>query len=192
MILTKTEKAHHELSSGQRRLRQRERTLLLMADGSRTREQLCSLFPADAEFLLQNLVQNGYLTLTLTPGSPGARSNRAKPPVPAPVARRPEPEAPQPVTPPPQAMASGADPFIGRRSLATTRMFLFDICERLFSRRDPLLAERFRMALREARDRDTMLAVARDIIETVEASAGPERADAISERIAAMMPAGQE
>ena len=30
---------------------------------------------------------------------------------------------------------AAADPFEGKRSLATTRMFLFDICERMFARR---------------------------------------------------------
>ncbi len=67
-------------------------------------------------------------------------------------------------------------------------MFLFDICERMFTRRDPVLATTLRDNLREARDRDTMLAVARLIIDEIERAAGAERADAISERIAMLLP----
>jgi hypothetical protein len=88
-----------------------------------------------------------------------------------------------PAAPPPSA-----DAFEGKRSLATTRMFLFDICERMFVRRDPALATRFRDALREARDRESMLAASREMIVEIERIAGHERADSISERIAMLLP----
>ena len=81
-----------------------------------------------------------------------------------------------------------ADAFEGKRSLATTRMFLFDICERMFARRDPALADRFREALRQARDREGMLAAGREMIAEIEQVAGHERADSISERIAMLLP----
>ncbi len=68
-------------------------------------------------------------------------------------------------------------------------MFLFDICERMFARRDPAGAERFREALRQARDRNAMLSAARQMVEEIERVAGPERADSISERIAMLLPA---
>ena len=83
---------------------------------------------------------------------------------------------------------STGDPFEGKRSLATTRMFLFDICERMFARRDPAMADRFREALRQARDREGMLAAGRDMIAEIERVAGPERADSISERVAMLLP----
>ena len=82
-----------------------------------------------------------------------------------------------------------ADAFDGKRSLATTRMFLFDLCERMFTRRAPQQAETFREALRTARDRETMLAVARDMVAEVEAHAGADRADSIRARIAMLLPA---
>jgi hypothetical protein len=72
--------------------------------------------------------------------------------------------------------------------MATTRMFLFDICERMFVRRDPVKAEAFREALRNARDRESMLAAAREMIAAVEEIAGHERADSIAERIAMLLP----
>ena len=82
-----------------------------------------------------------------------------------------------------------ADTFDGKRSLATTRMFLFDLCERMFVRRDPTLADLFRDALRGARDRDSMLATARAMLDEIEKAAGTERADAIRERIDRLLPA---
>ena len=70
-------------------------------------------------------------------------------------------------------------------------MFLFDICERMFVRKMPALAAHYRDQLREARDRESMMAIARDIILNVEEIAGPERADGLSERIAMLLPSEQ-
>lgn len=81
-----------------------------------------------------------------------------------------------------------ADPFEGKRSLATARMFLFDLIERLLARRDPPLSRQLRADLRQARDRDTMLNVARDFLRHVEANAGAARADDISARLAMLLP----
>lgn len=196
MFLIKTEKARAELQPGQRQLQQRERTLLLLADGTRTHADLRALFDGEAEAVLRRLVTDGYLDLASQ--RPGKRSASTTPQTASPgvgtTQARPGTRMPAPMTDAPVAepeSRSGADQFAGRRSLATTRLFLFDICERLFARRDPAAAERYRLALREARDRDAMLAVARDIVSTVESLAGAERADAISERIAAMLPDDQ-
>ena len=52
------------------------------------------------------------------------------------------------------------------------------------------LANRYRDALREARDPEAMLAVGRALIADVEDLAGSERADGISERLAKLLPAG--
>ena len=88
-----------------------------------------------------------------------------------------------------QAIQVAADQFEGKRSLATTRMFLFDICERMFAQRNPEMAEGFREALRNAKDRETMLAASRQMLEEIEKIAGHERVDSISERIAMLLPA---
>lgn len=83
---------------------------------------------------------------------------------------------------------AASDPFEGKRSLATTRVFLFDLCERMFARRDPVNAEQFRQARRHAKDRASMLAAGREMIAEIELVAGADRADSISERIAMLMP----
>lgn len=80
------------------------------------------------------------------------------------------------------------DTFNGKRSLATTRMFLFDICERMFVRRAPQRAEYFREALRQARDRESMLSVGQALIAEIETVAGQERARSVSQRVALLLP----
>jgi Mg2+/Co2+ transporter CorC len=61
----------------------------------------------------------------------------------------------------------------------------------MFARRNPEMAERFREALRNAKDREAMLAASRDMLEEIEKIAGHERADSISERIAMLLPQHQ-
>lgn len=74
------------------------------------------------------------------------------------------------------------------RKVATTRMFLFDICERMFVKRAPEQAEYFREALREARDKESMLAVGQLLIAEVGKIAGQDRANSISDRVALLLP----
>ena len=162
MFLTKTDKARHELQPGRRTLGQRERALLLMADGQRSLTDFGALFGGreEAGRVAHHLVQEGYL------------QGRAFEPVEV-----------------IEAVPVAADVFDGKPSLATTRMFLFDLCERMFVRRDPALAERLRETLREARDRDSMLATARAMLGEIEQAAGAARAEAIRERIEKLLPA---
>lgn len=172
MFLIKTDKARHELRPGCRSLGQRERALLLMADGQRSVTDFGQLFGGrdEAGRVALHLVREGYLL---------DRGPLAHDRVPVPA-----PEQQQPADPAPAA----ADAFDGKRSLATTRMFLFDLCERMFVRRDPLLADRFRELLREARDRTAMLAVAGAMLDEIEQAAGTERAESIRERIDRLLP----
>lgn len=187
MQLHKTSRAWIELKPGVRTLGQRERTLLLLADGSKSAKDFQILFGGKGEEIALRLLTEGYLTRQeAKPAAP--------PPPPARLKTRPVPE-PAAITPSELPSISsfgpppgGADSFEGKRSLATTRMFLFDICERMFARRSPETAEYFREALRNAKDRETMLAASREMLEHVEKLAGPERADALSERIAMLLP----
>jgi len=67
-------------------------------------------------------------------------------------------------------------------------MFLFDLSDRMFAARDRALADRFRNALREARDASSMMLVGREMLTEVERLAGVERAASISERLAKVLP----
>lgn len=185
MQLHKTDRARDELKPGVRTLGQRERTLLLLADGSRTAQDFRPLFGGDGEQIAQRLLHEGFLQTHPAHRPEGAASS---PPAaaPQPVSALVQADRPEPTL---QAASAATDQFEGKRSLATTRMFLFDICERMFARRDPALAERFREALRQAKDRETMLAASREMMEEIEKIAGHARADSISERIAMLLPA---
>lgn len=172
--LIKTDKAVAELRPGVRNLSQRERGVLLVVDGRKTLADLAGLYEGEGQLLARQLIESGYLAVRQAPAhiqvSLLASAARIAPAAAAPAA------------------PASADPFVGKRSLATTRMYLFDLCERMFARRDPVLAAKFRDALREARDRETMLAAGREMIEEIEQIAGFDRADAIRERIAMILP----
>lgn len=181
MYLQKTEKARSELRPGVRTLGQRERTLLLLADGRKTIGEFRPMFEGMGEEIARKLVEQGYLEQA------GATTVPA--PAPAQAAARtataPAPPAPESPSAPP---AVAADKFDGKRSLATTRMYLFDLCERMFTRRDPIMATILRDGLREAKDRDAMLEAAGKMIGEIERVAGRERADSIREKIAMLLP----
>lgn len=163
-MLNKTDKGRAELQPGQRTLGQRERAVLLVADGRKATASLQALFGGLGADIVRELLAQGYIVEEAPP---------------TPVA---------PPTPEPAAAKGSVDAFSGPRSLASARMFLFDIGERMFAPRDKALALHFREALREARDTNTMLTVSRDMLVAIERLAGTERADAISERLAKLLP----
>lgn len=181
MLLQKTDKARTELRPGMRTLGQRERTLLLLADGNKSLLDLRGLFDGEGEQIVLNLVREGYL-------EPIKGKREFKPEASGAFAISTTAFMAVASAPVPSPAPAAADSFEGKRSLATTRMFLFDLCERMFARRDPPLAEQFREALRHAKDPASMLAASRDMIAEIERVAGPERADSISERIAMLLP----
>ena len=171
-MLNKTDKGRAELQPGQRTLGQRERAVLLVADGRRATASLQALFDGQGHAIVARLLAEGYVV-------------EESPTKAATVKPAPSPDA---QATPPRMAANAADTFSGPRSLASARMFLFDLSERMFAPRDKALAERYRNALREARDATSMLAVGRDMLADVERLAGAERADAISERLAKLLP----
>lgn len=206
MLLLKSDKARLELASRQRVLSVRERSALFLADGIRSRDELIHLMRGDVG-LLQKLMTDGYLVASETLGLKSARMtdfavSKVKP---AKAFLRQSELAPTAASVLVQLKLAGtnaiarnlaaptqsADDFGGKRSLATTRMFLFDIVERMFVRKMPELANHLRDQLREARDRASMMVVAREIILKVEEIAGPDRADGLSERLAMMLPPEQ-
>ena len=88
--------------------------------------------------------------------------------------------------PPPAAPTPS--PAEAPRSLAGARMYLFDICERLFARRDPVMAQQFRDALRAARDEESMLDVGNSLLDEVALAAGAERAASLRQRLEELLP----
>ena len=203
MPLLKSDKARLELASRQRSLSVRERSALFLADGIRTRDELVWLLQGDVG-MLQRLMTDGYLIAAESISKQAAaKLSDFAASQPAPISipltvpirhvesRSPLRSAPAPLSSPvtsSPSSSSSSDTFEGKRSLATVRMFLFDIVERMFVRKMPELANSLRDQLRGAKDRESMLVIAREIITNVEEIAGPDRADGLSERLAMMLP----
>ena len=168
MLLQKTEKARLELSPGVRTLSLRERSLLLLADG-KPLSDLQAMYNGIGAQIVENLMRQGYLTgpADLPPTTEPTTSNTT--PTSTPSIERPAPGE-------------------SLRSLAGARMYLFDTCERLFARRDPVLAQHFREALRAAKDRTSMLDVGEAMFEEVALAAGAERAASLRERLDQLLP----
>ena len=183
MRLQKTDLAKNELLPGVRTLGQRERSLLLLADGLSTASYLSSLFQGEGEKLVLHLVKTGYLSEV-----PLAEPQSTKKGGPTEISSHEKSRTVVLMLALTASAPLSVDQFEGKRSLATTRMFLFDICERMFYRRAPEQAEFFRTSLRNSRDRVSMLAVGREMLLEVEKVAGCDRADSIRERIAMLLP----
>ncbi|GKT13663.1 hypothetical protein AVHY2522_01890 [Acidovorax sp. SUPP2522] len=160
MLLLRTDKARLELSPGVRTLSLRERSLLLLADG-RPMKDLQAMYNGIGAQIVEQLMRQGYLASLNTTPAPST----------APAATN---EAPAPSN--------------ALRSLAGARMYLFDICERMFARRNADLARNFHEALRGARDRDSMLDVSEALLDEITLLAGPERAAAVRERMEQLLP----
>lgn len=160
MLLLRTDKARLELSPGVRTLSLRERSLLLLADG-RPMKDLQAMYNGIGAQIVEQLMRQGYLASPNTMPAPST----------APAATN---EAPAPSN--------------ALRSLAGARMYLFDICERMFARRNADLARNFHEALRGARDRDSMLDVSEALLDEITLLAGPERAAAVRERMEQLLP----
>lgn len=143
-----------ELAPGQRHLSLRERSLLLLAEGTPL-AQLQAMYHGQGVELVQRLLQNGYLQQLSTEQATA---------VPKP------PSATQPV------------------SLAAVRMHLFDLCERMFANRLHDTAHHLRQMLREARDVDSMLHARDQLLHAVHLHAGAERAEALRQQLADMLP----
>jgi hypothetical protein len=182
MILLKTAKALEELQPGSRQLPQRARSVLLMAGGKRM-DEIQSLLGADHAALAQDLVDQGYLQLiaasdaqtpTMAPSLAPAR------PAPATTA----PAKTTPVTPTPAKAAQAKTPSI---NMAGTRMYLFDMCERLFANRHHSLAQDLREQLRQARDLQALRGASLRLLSAVQEHAGEDRAQSLRERLAGLL-----
>ncbi|MDX4953095.1 MULTISPECIES: hypothetical protein [Delftia] len=171
MLLQKTAKALEELQPGRRSLPLRERSVLLMADG-RTEEQLQQVLGAQAGELIEQLIASGHLQRLAGQAAESSPPARAQAPSLAPAAAKES-------TPPGPAATL---------NLAGTRMYLFDMCERMFANRHEDKAQVLRHLLREARDLEALQAAALQLLQTVQEHAGDERADALRERLRHLLP----
>ena len=180
MLLQKTEKARLELLPGVRTLSLRERSLLLLVEG-KPLSDLQAMYNGIGAQIVDNLMRQGYLTGPTELPHAGSVTAGAAPG---------DDLLAYPSGASTAASSASSKPEAGEalRSLAGARMYLFDTCERLFVRRDPVLAQHFREALRAAKDRESMLDVGEAMLEEVSIAAGPERAASLRERLQALLP----
>jgi len=158
MLLYKTTKAQQELAPGARSLNLRERSVLLLAEGT-PYTQLAQMYHGQGEALVAQLLHDGYLAVRST-------------------------ESPEPASAPaPQAAAAAAV-----MTLAGTRMYLFDMVERLFANRQQALAHQLRQDLREARDVQALRSVCDALLHAVAEHAGAERATQLSQQLQHLVP----
>lgn len=185
MILQKTTKAQQELQPGSRQLPQRARSVLLMA-GGKSMDEIHTMLGSDHAALAQQLVEQGYLQLIAAQADkPGQLTHALQPPLMAGATQ---------IHIPPAAVASAtaqATPSASSQppaiNMAGTRMYLFDMCERLFANRHEALAQALREQLREARDLNTLRDAGLALLAAVEQHAGEERAQSLRERLAALL-----
>jgi hypothetical protein len=153
----------------------RERSLLLLVDG-KPLSDLQAMYNGIGAQIVDNLMRQGYLTGPSELPQAGGRATLqgdalAYPSGAQVAASSPKPESAEAL-----------------RSLAGARMYLFDTCERLFVRRDPVLAQHFREALRAAKDRESMLDVGDAMLEEVAIAAGANRAASLRQRLEELLP----
>jgi hypothetical protein len=178
MFHTKTDKARDELQGGQRTLSQRERALLLMADGRRSLTDFSPLFSTrdEAEQALSALVQRGYLQ-----HAPAVAAALASQPA---QARRPRRcRRSSRSRPAPRSTASTASARWRPRACSCSTSA--SACSCAATPGSPL---QMRDALREARDREAMMTIAALMLGEVEKAAGAERAESLRERIDRLLP----
>lgn len=175
MLLQKTAKALEELQPGRRSLPLRERSVLLMADG-RTEEQLQQVLGAQASELIEQLIASGHLQRL------AGQAAASSPPAHA------QAQSQAPSMAPAAANESTPPGTAATLNLAGTRMYLFDMCERMFANRHEDKAQVLRHLLREARDLEALQAAALQLLQTVQEHAGDERADALRERLRHLLP----
>ena len=174
MVLQKTAFALQELQPGSRQLPQRARSVLLMA-GGKTLDELRALLGGDLAALALQLVEQGYLQFTKTGTPTTAAPSAAAPVVAAAVSTPQAADAPTPVVTP------------GCPQMAGMRMYLFDLCERLFANRHEVLAQSLRAQLREARDLPTLRQAGWALLDAVHTHAGEERAASLRQRLAVLL-----
>jgi hypothetical protein len=115
MQLAKTDKARDALGAGKAgALDLRDRRILILADGKRSRGDLIALLGADCVASIDRMVREGYLASADESPRAAAVAAPVAAPAPTPVSR------PEPIAPAPTAK---------RRSLAAAKMYLVDMLQ---------------------------------------------------------------
>lgn len=146
MTLQKTAKAREAIDTRSPDLNARDRRVVILADGKRSRADLIGMLGADAQSLLARLIDQGYLVevpdpteaeASPTPVPPGgtARTAAGVPPALTRLLRATRPaDSPPPEPSTPVEAVQVAVPTTGRRSLAATKLYMIDMLQLMRSR----------------------------------------------------------
>lgn len=173
MPISKTDKARAELALSRGELNRRQRTLLLLADGRRSADDLLAMVGGAEAGDVRTLLEQGYLSdPTITPiKAPVAITSTASASAPAPAALS------------LRSDATHDDERRLRLNAAATKMFLLDMTERSFAQRDPALRQTLRMLLGAARDEQGLIAAADQLLIHLAVHAGEDRAVMVRQQL---------
>lgn len=164
-MLAKTVKAREALEAGKAgAVELRDRRILILADGRRTRGELIAMLGAEAALSIDRLMRDGFLW----------QVDGAPPPKPMPM-----PEVIAPVTTPPPAAAPAK-----RRSLVAAKMYLVDMLQ---LQRNPVAVE-LRLAIQSTTDPTQLLDRLFDALEHLVANTPPSYGERVRERFAEVVP----
>lgn len=188
LILEKTEAGRLALAANARQLTPRERTLVLLADGRRTLQELCDLVIGAHPETLHSLHERGYLLIRQSAGASTAgtasRGRRRTGPLPSEDDDDPVSDVPQDW---PATVARHPGDTLTRirwaRTPAATKLYLLDVVERTFAGSDRPQWERLRDLLREVRDEDSLSLAMDSVTEALAAAAGEERAQSLRHQL---------
>ena len=168
MRLSKTEKARDVLQAGRGGdVDLRDRRVLILADGKRTRAELIAMLGDDRAASIDRLLRAGYLM-----PAQGRDVAMPAPPAPAP--------APASTEPP----AGGLAPPAKRRSLAAAKMYLIDMLQLQRSPR----AVALRLAIQATSDPAGLLDRWRDALAYLVSSTPPRSGERVHARFAEVVP----
>lgn len=181
-VLRKTSAGRREQQQRSQALSARQRHVLILCDGRRAIGELCALMGQEAQQLARELLAAGFVERVGLANAPE--------PVEAPLKRTsktsaqgsaaPEPN-PSSVTASQLAQAVAPPP---RRSIALSRMYMFDMMERLLGAQSELA----RAHLRAADHPEAVLAALQECLALIAEIAGPLQADKVRLQLCDMLP----
>ena len=181
-VLRKTSTGRREQQQRSQALSARQRHVLILCDGQRAIGELCALMGQEAQQLARELLAAGFVERVGLANAPepvevplkrtsktSARASSASEPSPSSVSAS---QLAQAVAPPP------------RRSIALSRMYMFDMLERLLGAQSgPARAH-----LRAADRPEAVLAALQECLALIAEIAGSVQADKVRQQLCDMLP----
>ena len=161
MKLIKSEKGRAELQSQNRLLNQAQRMMVILANGQTSLTTLEQMYDGKGKFFLQDLLDMGYLEFQIQP----SHSHSTRPCADF------------------QVSEIMADQFISGMNQAGAKMYLLDLSERLFAKRDPALSKELRQKIAPCKELIDLLEAAQELLMHIQIVAGIERAQTIQNKL---------